>query len=101
MLLAPADDLARTLPVEDAFYALQVSRQIALGGGISVDGETLTNGFQPLWVALNVPLYLVTGGDRIGGLRLSQLFSTVLFVAFVVLVAALARDLARRHGADG
>ncbi len=101
LLFAPPEDLARTLPVEDAFYALAVAREAATGGGITVDGQTQTNGFQPLWVALNVPLYALSGGDRIGGLRLSQLVSTLLWLAFVALLARQARDLARRHGLDG
>jgi hypothetical protein len=53
---APADQLARTLPTEDAYYVLAVARQAAIGGGISADGQIATNGFQPLWAALNVPL---------------------------------------------
>jgi hypothetical protein len=101
LLLAPGDDLARTLPVEDAYYALSVARQAAIGGGITIDGETATNGFQPLWVALNVPLYALVDGDRIAGLRLSQVFSTLLWLAFAALLATYARDLARRHGLAG
>jgi hypothetical protein len=101
MLFAPADDLARTLPVEDAYYALSVARQVAIGGGITIDGAIETNGFQPLWVALNVPLYALVDGDRIAGLRLTQILATLLWLAFVPLVALQARDLARRHGLSG
>ena len=98
---APADQLARTLPTEDAYYALSVARHVALGDGITADGVHDTNGFQPLWVALNVPLYVAAGGDRIAGLRLSQVLSTLLWLAFVALIALQARALARRHGAEG
>ena len=101
MHAAPADRLARTLPTEDAFYVLAVARQAAIGGGISADGRIPTNGFQPLWGAVNVPLYAIAGGDRIAGLRLSQILSTLLFCAFVALIAAHARALARLHGTDG
>ena len=101
MHAAPADQLARTLPVEDAYYALSVARHAALGDGISADGRVSTNGFQPLWVALNVPLYAVAGGDRIAGLRLSQALGTLLWLAFVALLALHARAIARRHGMDG
>jgi hypothetical protein len=101
MHFAPGDTLARVLPTEDAFYALSVSRHMAIGDGITADGVTDTNGFQPLWVALNVPLYVIAGGDRYLGLRLSQWLGTLLFVAFVLLVAHLARALARRHGGNG
>ena len=98
---APADQLARTLPTEDAYYVLAVARQAAIGGGITADGQIATNGFQPLWAALNVPLYAAAGGDRIAGLRLSQILSTLLWLAFVALAALQARALARRHGGDG
>ena len=101
MHAAPADQLARTLPTEDAYYVLAVARQAAIGGGISADGSIATNGFQPLWAAVNVPLYAAAGGDRIAGLRLSQLLSTLLWLAFVALVAVQARALARRHGGEG
>ena len=101
LLFAPPDDLARTLPVEDAFYALSVAREAATQGGITIDGQTRTTGFQPLWVALNVPVYALVGGDRIDGLRLSQLLSTLLWLAFAGLLALQARDLARRHGLEG
>ena len=101
MHAAPADQLARTLPTEDAYYALSAARHVALGDGITADGVHDTNGFQPLWVALNVPLYVIAGGDRIAGLRLSQILSTLLWLAFVVLIALQARALARRHGAEG
>jgi len=101
MHAAPADQLARTLPTEDAYYALSVARHVALGDGVTADGVHDTNGFQPLWVALNVPLYVVAGGDRIGGLRLSQVLSTLLWLAFVVLLALQARAIARRHGGEG
>jgi hypothetical protein len=52
-------------------------------------------------VALNVPVYAIAGGDRTTGLRLSQVLSTVLWLAFVALIALIARDLARRHGSHG
>ena len=101
MHAAPADQLARTLPTEDAYYALSAARHVALGDGITADGVHDTNGFQPLWVALNVPLYALAGGDRIAGLRLSQVLSTLLWLAFVALIALQARALARRHGGEG
>ena len=101
MHAAPGDRLARTLPTEDAYCVLAVARQAAIGNGITADGRIETNGFQPLWGAVNVPLYALAGGDRITGLRLSQLFSTLLWLGFLALLALYARELARRHGSDG
>jgi hypothetical protein len=101
MCAAPADRLARVLPVEDGFYTLSVARQIGIGGGITIDGHTATNGFQPLWAFLVAPLATVTGGDRIGTLRLALILSTLLWAGFIFLMAALAREHARRRGLDG
>ncbi len=101
MHAAPADQLARTLPTEDAYYVLAVARHAGIGDGITADGRVDTNGFQPLWAVVNTPLYAIAGGDRITGLRLSQLLSTALWLAFLALLALSARDLARRHGGDG
>ena len=101
MHAAPADQLARTLPTEDAYYVLAVARHAAIGDGVTADGRIDTNGFQPLWAAVNVPLYAIAGGDRITGLRLSQLLSTLLWLGFLALLALHARELARRHGGDG
>src|SRR4051812_50088157 len=55
MCAAPAARLARVLPVEDGFYTLSVARQIGIGGGVTIDGHTATNGFQPLWGVLLAP----------------------------------------------
>ena len=33
--------------IEDAYYSFAVSRNLALGNGLTIDGETWTNGFQP------------------------------------------------------
>jgi len=101
MHAAPANQLARTLPTEDAYYVLAVARHMGMGDGVTADGRIDANGFQPLWAVVNAPLYAVAGGDRITGLRLSQLLSTALWLAFLALLALHARELARRHGSDG
>src|SRR6188474_2715798 len=42
---------------DDGYYVLAIARRIALGQGVTYDGATLTNGFQPLWVFLCAPLF--------------------------------------------
>src|SRR5262249_21743378 len=101
MAFAPAADLPRVLPTEDGFYALAVARHVALGDGITAHGLPPTHGFQPLGSCLHAPLYSMVGGDRIVGLRLSQLLGTLLWLAFACLLALAARDTARRHGLRG
>ena len=101
LAFAPGPQLARTAPTEDGFYALAVARHLALGDGLTADGLSSTNGFQPLWSFISAPLYAVVGGDRILGLRLTQLLGTLLWLAFAALMALYARDLARRHRLRG
>ena len=50
---------------DDGYYAFSVSRNIALGKGITIDGEHVTNGFQPLFVFLTVPAFLFAGEDTV------------------------------------
>ena len=101
LAFAPARDLPRVLPTEDGFYALSVARHLGLGDGITADGVIRTNGFQPLWSFVTAPLYALVGGDRIAGLRLTQLLGTLLWLAFAGLLALHTRSVARRHGLRG
>jgi hypothetical protein len=101
LALAPAGDLPRVLPTEDGFYALAVARHLGLGDGITADGISRTNGFQPLWTLLAAPLYAAVGGDRITGLRLAHVLGTLLWLTFAGLLALHSRDVARRHHLSG
>jgi hypothetical protein len=101
LAFASSRALARMAPTEDGFYSLGIARQIALGHGITFDGGMPTDGFQPLWVLLCVPLYALAGGDRVLGLRLAEILGTVLWIAFAAAMAVGARDVARRHGLRG
>jgi hypothetical protein len=98
---AAGRDLPRVLPTEDGFYALAVARHIGLGDGITADGVSSTNGFQPLWSLLTAPLYALVGGDRIVGLRLTQLLGTLLWLGFAGTLALSTRGVARRHRLRG
>lgn len=44
---------------DDAFYYLNIARNVVLGKGVSFDGIFPTNGFHPLYLAMLIPLYLV------------------------------------------
>lgn len=48
---------------DDSFYAFQISRNMADGAGMTFDGIHPTTGFQPLYVFLLVPIYMIFGGD--------------------------------------
>ena len=89
---------ARLLPdrplTEDAFYALCVSRNLALGSGLTIDGVHATNGFQPLFTVIGALAYLPTGGDLVTSLRFVLLLSWLVSVAAALVVGDLAVILA-------
>src|SRR5262249_6778496 len=47
---------------EDGYYSLAVARSIAAGHGVTIDGVTPTNGFQPLLTFVQAGLFAVAGG---------------------------------------
>jgi len=42
--------------IDDAFYFVKIARNFAAGHGFSFDGINQTNGFQPLWLYMLLPL---------------------------------------------
>ena len=48
---------------DDAFYYLEIARNAASGRGFTMDGISVTNGFQPLWMWLLVAVAWLTSGD--------------------------------------
>jgi hypothetical protein len=48
---------------DDSFYAFQIARNIADGEGMTFDGIHPTTGFQPLYVFLLVPVFMLSGSD--------------------------------------
>lgn len=81
------------LYVDDAFMSHKIAMNIAEGRGVTQAGEA-TNGFQPLFVFLLVPLYeLFDAGD-------ATVASALMSSAFGVLCAGwIYKILARSHGA--
>ena len=48
---------------DDAFYYFTIARHVAAGDGFTFDGLHRTNGFQPLWLFLLVPLFRLVPDD--------------------------------------
>lgn len=79
---------------EDGYYSLSVARNLALGRGITIDGEHPTNGFQPLFTLLCVPAFLASGGERVLGMRLVLLLHWLTYAgAAWVLARTVSRAL--------
>ena len=78
---------------DDSFYDFQIARHIAHGEGASFDGTHLTNGFQPLYVAMLVPMYWAAGSNETLPIHAALVLSALCAVASAYL---LYRILARR-----
>jgi hypothetical protein len=89
------DWLAQFFITEDGYLMLTVARNIALGNGLSVSGgEIATNGVQPLGTFLYTLPYLLTGGDKLGGIAgVMAIMAAVSVVALVAIRAFAARVL--------
>ncbi|MBF0321473.1 MAG: hypothetical protein HQL62_00775, partial [Magnetococcales bacterium] len=68
------------------------ARHMAQGDGVSYDGHSLNNGFQPLWVFLNAPVYRLVQLDPEKMVRATFLLHWLFFLGSVVLFGAITRD---------
>ncbi len=66
---------------DDSFYAFQIARNIAQGVGVTFDGIHLTNGFQPLYVAVLVPIYWLAGDNPTLPIHIALVISALFTVA--------------------
>ena len=86
--------LDRFMP-DDAFYFYKPAQNFVTSGFVSFDGLHPTNGFQPLWFAMCVPVFqLVPGGGELP-VRLLLLVQLALYAGATAL---LFRVLAVRFG---
>jgi hypothetical protein len=88
-------DLAAATFYDDGYYYFQIACNLARGAGFTFDGIHATNGFHPLWLLLQAPLFRVFGGD-LGPLRAVLAVEAALAAAAVVI---LFRVLSPRVGA--
>jgi hypothetical protein len=79
--------------VDDSFYALNIARNIALGNGMTHDGVNITNGFQPLFVFLSVPVYFLTQGDKLLSINIILTLNAILSCFTALFTYKVARRL--------
>jgi len=91
------DESIDRLP-DDAFYYFQIASNIASGHNVSFDGETLTNGFHPLWAALLTPIYLFVD-DRELAVHIGLTIAAFLSIATAALVFLAVDTLTRNQWA--
>ena len=74
---APLEGLLRYLSCDDSFYFSEIARRIAVDGTSSLDGRNATNGYQPLWLWLQVPVFLL-GLDGVAAVRATRTLEVLL-----------------------
>ena len=87
--------LVRDATPDDAYYYFQIAHRLASGQGASLDGETPTNGFHPLWLLLLLP-GAATLSDPLLALRAGLTLGALLGAANVGWVYALLRAVGTR-----
>jgi len=81
---------------DDSFYAFQIARNIADGRGATFDGTNPTNGFQPLYVMMLVPLYRLFGPDPTLPIRAALLLMALFTAATAWLLFRIASRYVER-----
>jgi hypothetical protein len=65
--------------VDDAFYYLQIAQNMVVYGFPTFDGLSSTNGYQPLWQMLLMPLYILKPHAHLAIYYLVQVLQLLLF----------------------
>ncbi len=78
---------------EDGYYALTVARNLAHGHGMTIDGTTLSNGFQPLFTVVEALSFLLGKDDDVFSIRLVFAFAWLFHVGGALLCGAVAREI--------
>ncbi|MBU8922146.1 MAG: glycosyltransferase family 39 protein [Bacteroidales bacterium] len=78
---------------DDSFYAFQIARNIADGNGITFDGVNPTTGFQPLYVFMLVPAFMIAGES----LSIPIYIALSMLALFTVMTAYLVYRIARKY----
>ena len=86
---APPASLMNWYRTDDAYYYFIVARNVAAGHGFTFDLINRTNGFHPLWLFVNVPIFALSGADRILPLRIILMVLATLNAATGVVIYRL------------
>jgi hypothetical protein len=86
---APPASLMNWYRTDDAYYYFIVARNVAAGHGFTFDLINRTNGFHPLWLFVNVPIFALSDADRILPLRIILMMLATLNAATGVVIYRL------------
>lgn len=80
---------------DDSYLCLKIAKNISLGLGPTFDGISFTNGFQPLYVFLIVPIFHLFPNDLFMPVRLSLLVLSIFDTLSLYLIFKLGRRVAK------
>jgi len=84
---------------DDSYLCWDIARRWAGGHPMTQDGIHFTNGFQPLWVFLLIPVYALFPGDPILPGKIALVLLALFNVATGVFLFLLVKEVASRKGA--
>ena len=91
-LVLGGDRLQRQCVTEDGYLMLTVARNLAMGKGFAVaDGQTPTNGVQPLATCVYAAFYWMTGGHKLNTLYIVVGFQFLIAAATALLLLSTVR----------
>ena len=95
-LTASMERVLTVIP-DDAAYYFKIARNASAGEGLTFDGMNRTNGFQPLWLYILVPVFAAYRGTPEAMCRIVLVLQLVLLAgAAVLLNSLLVRYYSRR-----
>ena len=74
---------------DDAYYYFKVAQNISEGFGSTFDGINLANGYHPLWLLINIPIFALARFDLVLPLRILILFMGAIHAATAILLYRL------------
>ncbi|MBN2386547.1 MAG: hypothetical protein JXB85_05965 [Anaerolineales bacterium] len=89
--LSPANSLLNWYTTDDAFYYYQVAVNVTGGNGVTFDGINPTNGFQPLWMLVCIPVFALARFNLLLPLRLLVMVSAAFSIGTGLLLFRMLR----------
>lgn len=74
---------------DDAYYYFKVAQNISEGLGSTFDGINLANGYHPLWMLVNIPIFALARFDLVLPLRVLTLVAGLIHALSAILLYRL------------
>jgi 4-amino-4-deoxy-L-arabinose transferase-like glycosyltransferase len=88
----PVSVLVQKVLVDDSLYGYAVAKNIAIGNGLTYNGIDPTNGFQPLWIFMISPVFLLTDDLNLA-INIIYTLLAIIDVLNIFLIYLLARKI--------